>query len=76
MYWQAIQTKLTCPFHILAYKIEIKHRAAMGDELVHPELKRGPWCRGGTWEKYKKQEVKKKRIARKIARKEEPPCAR
>ena len=41
MYWQAIQIKLTCPFHILAYKIEIKHQAAMGDELVHPELKRG-----------------------------------
>lgn len=33
--------KLTCPFHQLAYKIEIERRAGMADSLVHPELKRG-----------------------------------
>ena len=35
------RNKLTCPFHQLAYKIEIERRAGMADSLVHPDLKRG-----------------------------------
>ena len=35
------RNRLTCPFHSLAYVIEIEHRAAMADSLVHPLLKRG-----------------------------------
>ena len=33
--------KLTCPFHTLAYKAEIEHRASMAGSLIHPELKKG-----------------------------------
>lgn len=35
------RNRLTCPFHSLAYKIEIEDRASMADNLVHPLLKRG-----------------------------------
>ena len=33
--------KLTCPFHFLAYQIECEYRASQGDDLVHPDLKKG-----------------------------------
>ena len=33
--------KLSCPFHSLAYEIELNHRAEMAGDLVHPILKRG-----------------------------------
>ena len=32
---------LTCPFHSLAYEIELHERAEMAEQLVHPILKRG-----------------------------------
>lgn len=32
---------LTCPFHKLAYRVEIERRASMADSIVHPQLKRG-----------------------------------
>ncbi len=32
---------LTCPFHSLAYEIDIETRAAHAEQLVHPEMKRG-----------------------------------
>ncbi len=35
------RNRLTCPFHSLAYRIEIDNRAALANTLVHPLLKRG-----------------------------------
>ena len=35
------RNKLTCPFHALAYRIEIENRADLANSLVHPLLKRG-----------------------------------
>ena len=32
---------LSCPFHILAYKIDCHYRASQAKQLVHPILKRG-----------------------------------
>ncbi|XP_064382851.1 uncharacterized protein LOC135331569 isoform X2 [Halichondria panicea] len=33
--------KLTCPFHMMAYRTEIEHRARKSSSLIHPELKAG-----------------------------------
>ena len=33
--------KLTCPFHLLTYKMDCHERAIQAEPLVHPILKRG-----------------------------------
>lgn len=33
--------KLSCPFHMLAYKLELEHRANMSASIIHDELKAG-----------------------------------